>query len=128
MRACSSLQPMTVDQIALILGETQVDFSAEFVPGLDSAVLDADAIAAFRSRWQRKSMRADIARWSAAELLENAELTVDGNPTYASIILLGTTKALSRHLAQAEAVFEYRSSEASIAYQQRQEFRLGFFL
>jgi ATP-dependent DNA helicase RecG len=25
-------------------------------------------------------------------------------------------------------VFEYRSSEASIAYQQRQDFRLGFFL
>ncbi len=128
MRAGSSLQPMTVDQLALILGETQVDFSAEIVPSVDAAALDTDAIAAFRSRWQRKSNRADIAHWSAAELLENAELTVDGKPTYASLILLGTAKALSRHLAQAEAVFEYRSSEASIAYQQRQEFRLGFFL
>lgn len=43
------------------------------------------------------------------------------------MILLGTQKALTRHLAQAEAVFEYRSSEASIPYQQRQEYRRGFF-
>ena len=62
------------------------------------------------------------------ELLENAELTIDGKPTYAGLILLGSQKGLSRHLAQAEVVFEYRSTEASIAYQQRQEYRLGFFL
>ena len=43
------------------------------------------------------------------------------------LILLGTGKAVSRHLAQAEAIFEYRNSEASIPYQQRQEFRRGFF-
>jgi ATP-dependent DNA helicase RecG len=128
MRAGSSLQPMSVDQLALILGETQVDFSAEIVPGVDVTVLDDAAIAAFRTRWQRKSNRADIAHWSTAEMLENAELTLDGKPTYAALILLGTAKGLSRHLAQAESVFEYRSSEAIIAYQQRQEFRLGFFL
>ena len=128
MRAGSSIQAMSVDQIALILGETQFDFSAELVPGVDVTVLDPDAIAAFRDRWQRKSIRTDIANWSTAELLENAELTVGGKPTYASLILLGTAKSLSRHLAQAEAVFEYRSSEANIAYQQRREFRLGFFL
>ena len=128
MRAGSSLQPMSVDQLAVILGETQVDFSAEIAPGVDATVLDDAAIAAFRSRWERKSNRTDIAHWSAAELLESAELTVDSKPTYAGLILLGTAKGLSRHLAQAEAVFEYRSSETSIAYQQRQEFRLGFFL
>ena len=55
---------MTVDQLALILGETQIDFSAELVPGVDATVLDADAIAAFRSRWQRKSGRAEIANWA----------------------------------------------------------------
>ena len=129
MRAGSSLQPMSVDQLALILGETQADFSAELVPNADATtLLDEAAIAAFRGRWRRKSNRAEIGRWSTAELLENAELTIDRKPTYASLILLGTTKAMSRHLAQAEAIFEYRSTEASIAYQQRQEFRMGFFL
>ena len=75
----------------------------------------------------RKSGNAEIDRWSDAALLENAELTVDREPTYAGLILLGTGKAVSRHLAQAEAIFEYRNSEASIPYQQRQEFRRGFF-
>ena len=88
---------MSVDQLALILGETQADFSAELVPNADAAtLLDDAAIAAFRSRWQRKSNRAEIARWSTAELLEIAELTIDRKPTYASLILLGTAKALSR--------------------------------
>jgi ATP-dependent DNA helicase RecG len=35
---------------------------------------------------------------------------------------------LSRHLAQAEVVYEYRLRESSIAYQQRREYRAGFFL
>src|ERR1035438_9288490 len=39
---------------------------------------------------------------------------------------LGTRPALGRRLAQAELVFEYRSSEASIPFQQRIEFRSGF--
>jgi ATP-dependent DNA helicase RecG len=41
MRAGSSLQPMSVDQIGLILGEAQIDFSAELVPGVNTAVLKA---------------------------------------------------------------------------------------
>jgi ATP-dependent DNA helicase RecG len=127
MRAGSSLQPMSVEQITRILGEAQLDFSADIVQGTDVSMLDASAIASFRARWQRKSGRGEIGQWSATEVLENAELTVDGDPTYAGLILLGTEKALARHLAQAEVVFEYRSSETDIAYQQRQEFRRGFF-
>ena len=128
MRAGSSLQPMSVDQIARILSETQIDFSADLVPGGTQTVFDTAAVAEFRGRWQRKSARSEIAHWSTAELLENAELTIDGDPTYAGLILLGTEKAMSRHLAQAEVVFEYRSTEASVAYQKRLELRRGFFL
>jgi len=42
--------------------------------------------------------------------------------------MLGTPNGLGRHLAQAETVFEYRSSEGSVSYQQREEFRRGFLL
>lgn len=52
---------------------------------------------------------------------------VDGGLTYAALILLGTRKALGRHLAQAEVIFEYRASDASGPAQQRKEFRQGFF-
>jgi len=44
------------------------------------------------------------------------------------LILFGTRPALGRHLAQAEIVFEYRSSEASGPAADRQEYREGFFL
>ena len=56
-------------------------------------------------------------------MLANAEQTVDGVPTYATLILFGTQKAVGRYRAQAEAVFEYRNSKASLPYQQRVEFR-----
>ena len=35
---------------------------------------------------------------------------------------------MGRFLAQAEIVFEYRSRESSLPYQQRKEYRQGFFL
>ena len=127
MCAGSSLQPMSLEQITLILNEAQVDFSADLVPGANESSFDSEAVEEFRARWQRKSGRAEIQHWASAKLLEDAELTVDGVPTYAGLILLGTEKALSRHLAQAEAIFEYRSAAASIPYQQRLEFRHGFF-
>jgi len=61
-------------------------------------------------------------------LLKDAELLVDGGVTYAALILLGTRKALGIHLAQAEVIFEYRSKETSLPFQQRKEYRKGFFL
>ena len=127
MRVGSSLTAMNPQQLATILREGTSDFSAEPVAGTTINLLDGDAIAEFRNRWQKKSGNSGIARWNDAKVLANAELTIDGVPTYASLILFGTDKAVGRHLAQAEAVFEYRSSKASLPYQQRVEFRRGFF-
>lgn len=127
MRVGSSLTAMNPQQLGAILREGTVDFSAELVPGADITALEAASIAAFRKRWLKKSGSAEAGRWNDAKLLANAELMIDGAPTYAALVLLGTAKAVSRHLAQAEAVFEYRASEASVAYQQRAEFRAGFF-
>ncbi len=59
---------------------------------------------------------------------DRPELRVDGKLNIAALILFGTRAALGRHLAQAEIVFEYRSSEASGPAQDRIEFREGFFL
>ena len=127
MRVGSSLTAMNPQQLATILREATSDFSAEPVAGTTISLLDSEAIAEFRKRWQKKSGNAGIARWNDAKVLANAELTLDGVPTYAALILFGTDKAVGRHLAQAEAVFEYRNSKASLPYQQRMEFRRGFF-
>jgi ATP-dependent DNA helicase RecG len=128
MRGGEDLVPMTQDMLQRVFAETQPDFSAEPCPSAKEEDLDTRAIEKFRAKWSEKSKRGDLLEMSAGRLLEDAELAIDGAITYAALILLGTRRALGRHLAQAEVVFEYRSDDASIAYQQRKEYREGFLL
>ena len=108
--------------------ETELDFSAQLCPGATLSDLSPEAIALFRTRWAKKSGDARKAQWTDVETLSNAELLVDGQITYAALILLGTHAALGRYLAQAELVFEYRSSEASGPAADREEYRAGFMV
>ena len=91
------------------------------------ADLSAAAVGSFRERWAKKSRDDRKLAWSDVETLTNAELVLDGRPTYAALILFGTRVALGRYLAQGELVFEYRSSEASGPAADREEYREGFF-
>ena len=128
MRGGEDLVPMTPDMLKRIFDESGPDFSAEICPKATLADLAPEAIERFRAVWERRSGNESLRELPAEQLLEDAEFVVDGGITIAALILLGTTKALSRHLAQAEIIYEYRSNEASIPYQQRKEFREGFFL
>ena len=127
MRAGESLRAMTQDEVKRIVLEAGPDFSAEVCPAAGIGDLDAEAVERFRGLWMETSGNASLARAKVEQVLEDAELLCDGRITYAALILFGTHAALGRRLAQAETVFEYRSSEASIPYQQRIEFRQGFF-
>ena len=111
-----------------IFDEACPDFSAEICPNATQADLEPEAVAQFRSRWWRHSRNDSLQERSQDRLLRDAELVTEGGITYAALILLGTYVALGRHLAQAEIVFEYRSSEAPGPASQREEFREGFFL
>ena len=128
MRAGEGLVPMTADMLARIFDEAVPDYSAEICPRATLDDLDPAAIENLRGMWARKSGNEALRNLSAEQLLDDAELVVDGGVTYAALVLLGTHRALGRHLAQAEVIFEYRSSEASTPFQQRREFREGFFL
>lgn len=110
-----------------IFAETGPDFSAEICSGASLNDLDSDAIGEFRERWARKSRDGRKVGWSDLQVLTDAELIIDGHVTYAALILFGTRESLGRWLAQAECVFEYRSSEASGPAADRQEYRAGFF-
>jgi ATP-dependent DNA helicase RecG len=125
-RAGDELRPISSDRLRKVFQESGPDFSADLHPdaGLDD--LDPTLIERFREMWMRKSGKAVLAGIKAWQLLEDAELVVGDKVTYAALVLLGTRPALGRCLAQAELVFEYRSSEASIPFQQRIEFRSGF--
>ncbi|MDR3620868.1 MAG: ATP-binding protein, partial [Paludisphaera borealis] len=92
------------------------------------------AIEDFRRRWIDKARKAEavtladrLASLTHEELLTDAEALTDGKLNYAALVLFGTAQALGRHLAQAEVVFEYRSSDQSGPAQDRQEYRRGFF-
>ena len=127
-RAGDELIGMSDAELRVIFAETGPDFSAEPCPGVTLADLSSDAISTYRARWTKKSRDERKAAWTDIETLTNAELLVDGQVTYAALILFGTRAALGRWLAQAELVFEYRSSEASGPAADREEYREGFFL
>lgn len=126
-RAGDDLVAMTADELREIFGEIGPDFSAQPCPGATMKDLAPEALQEFRARWAKKTRDERRLAWSDQELLINAELQVDNQLTYAALVLFGTHAALGRHLAQAEVVFEYRSTEASGPAADREEYREGFF-
>ena len=117
---------MTPDQLQRIFAEASPDFSSEICTPARLDDLDPTAVDILRQLWQRKSPDQDISIRSVGQLLTDAELLVDGEVTYAALILLGTRKALGKYLAQAELIFEYRSNEVPGPAAERREFRQGF--
>ncbi len=128
MRSHDALVPMTPEKLQQIFAEAEPDFSAQICKEATFGDLDYNAINTFRKRWHRRSGNDELLGIPSEQLLEDAELFVDGGVTYAALILLGTRKALGIHLARAETIFEYRSKETSLPFQQRKEYRKGFFL
>ena len=126
-RAGDDIATLGDAELRAIFAESGPDFSAEPSPA-NVSDLAPSALAAFRERWARKAKSPRISQLPDEQLLADAELLLDGRPTYAALILFGTRAALGRYLAQAEVVFEYRSSEASGPAQDREEYREGFFL
>jgi ATP-dependent DNA helicase RecG len=126
MRAGESLVAMTPDRLRRIFDEVVPDYSAEIVPTATLADLDPEAIDKLRQLWRRKSGNEQLERMGVDQLLADAELVSEGRVTVAALVLLGTRSGLGKHLAQAELVAEYRAADASIAPQQRVEFREGF--
>lgn len=128
MRAGEELTPMTPDMLRRIFDEAGPDYSAEICPGATLADLDDSAIKELRTRWMAQSQKKTLARLSVEQLLADAELADHRGVTYAALVVLGKRPSLGRFLAQAEVVFEYRSSETAGPASQRIEFREGFLL
>ena len=127
-RAGDGMTALSDAELRAFFAETGPDFSAEPCPGASMSDLSPQAIALFRGRWAKMSHDERKAGWTDAETLTNAELLAESHLNYAALILFGTRAALGRLLAQAELVFEYRSSEASGPAAAREEYREGFFL
>lgn len=126
MRGGDELVPMTEDMLKRIFAEAGPDHSASICSRADLNDLDPAAIEVLRQRWSLKSRNAHLAQLSPEQLLADVDLTIEGQVTIAALVLLGTERGLRDHLPQAEIVFEFRSEDGSVAYQQREEFRRGF--
>ena len=126
MRGGEALMPMTPDQLQRIFAEANPDFSSDTCTPAQLDDLDLNAVEILRGLWQRKSPDHDILTRSVKQLLTDAELVIDGQVTYAALILLGKREALGKHLGQAELIFEYRSNETPGPAADRHEFRQGF--
>lgn len=126
-RAGDSLVPLSGDELRRMLNDGAADFTAQACPHASLSDLSSGSLALFKQRWARRSNDARKSAWSDEEALTNAELLADGQLTYAALILFGKPASVGRHLAQAELVFEYRSSDASGPAAFREEYREGFF-
>lgn len=128
MRRGESLVPMTFDRLQAIANENTPDYSAEICPDATFDDLDPEAIERFRRLWAGQPRRAHLLDLSTRQLLEDAELLSDKGVTRAALILLGTSRGVGRHVADAEIIFEYRRSQESIDPTVRESFREGLLL
>ena len=126
-RSGDVLGKMPPEIVRKIYEESGHDFSADICPGAVFTDLDEHAIEAFRNKWIEKTKNVRLKTLTAKQLLTDCEAITPDGITYAALILFGKHGALSKYLAQAEIVFEYRSSDASGPAQQREEFRDAFF-
>lgn len=124
-RAGDNLIPIPENDLRAMFAEAGPDYSAEQTPAT-IADLSSQAISEFRRRWARKSGNPRINECSDRQLLNDAELLSDDHVNVAALILFGTRQTLGKYLAQAELIFEYRSSEAAGPAQDRLELREGF--
>ncbi|MFO0952182.1 MAG: putative DNA binding domain-containing protein [Isosphaeraceae bacterium] len=113
-----SLAGMSEEQLRGVFAEAGRDFTAQPCPAAGLSDLDGRAVEDFRRRWVARSGNSALSALSHEQLLTDAGVLLDGQVTYASLILFGTHQALGRHLPQAEVTFEYRSDNA-IAPQSR---------
>ncbi len=127
-RTGGSLRTMGADELRIALTGATLDFSSDVSADANLEDLDAAAIARFRSLWAARDGGVEHHGWTDEQLLENAELTVDGAVTNAALILLGSERGLARRLPQAELVFEFRQNEADVGSSERREFRSGLLL
>ena len=128
MRRGSSLVDMDDQTLRTILNEGDPDFSAQVVPELTFSDLDVRALEELRRRWAERSGRADFNSIPLEQVIRDLEISDEQGITYAALILAGSEKALTRHLANAEIIFEWRLDKEQIHHDARRTWRAPYLL
>ena len=125
MRAGEDLAPMTPDMLRRIFDEAGPDFPPKSARKPRSPTWIRPRSRTFATVGGRSPATRRWRMRRAEQLLADADLVTPEGITYAALILLGKPKSLGRFLAQAEVIFEYRSSEAPGPANQRDEYPPG---
>ncbi len=118
VRRGESLVQMTADRMKEIALEA-TDTSDRPVLGLTLADLDSEAIEAFRDGVVTKAAQDRLKRryraMDASELLDATGLRLStGKFNEATLLILGTERAIREHLRRAEIIFEYRADPEAL--------------
>jgi len=132
VRHGESLTTMSPEQMRQCVMET-VDMSAEVLPGTSLDDIDPDALAAFRAGVVAKTPTTEQKkRYEGIDplsLLRTLGLSEpDGTLTRAALLLLGREEVIGRRMAQAEIIFERRSTPTAIRYEVRHAVRRPLLL
>lgn len=113
-RVGESLVAMDMQTIKNIVNETQPDFSAGIVSGLDMTGLNKDAISKLREKWAQHSRRTDYEKLTDEQVLHALGLMTDKGLNYACLLLLGKEERLREILLDSEIIFEWRRTKEQI--------------
>ncbi|GHU63643.1 hypothetical protein FACS1894123_06810 [Bacteroidia bacterium] len=127
MRIGDSLRAMSNAELFNTLSERAPDFSATICEGLTFDDLDTEAISLMKADYARKQKNPAFETLSDTQILSDLGLSENGKYNYASLILLGTRKALRKYLPNAEVIIEYRLNHSMIPYTARKEFQESLF-
>ena len=128
MRTGESLRNMTDEEEFAILSESEPDFSAIACAGLTLDDLDENAINELKDAYSNKQENSGLVHLSLERILSDLNLYTNGQLTNAALILLAKTEVLERYLPQAKIIWEYRSSDSQIHYDNRKVILEPLFL
>ncbi|MEK7724186.1 MAG: ATP-binding protein [Acidobacteriota bacterium] len=128
MRTGESLRVMSDDEARAILNEQESDFSEKICKGLTISDLDQKAVATLKEKYSLKADNETFLIQSDEQALIDLDLLVNGQLTYAALILLGKTEKIKEYLPQCAINLEYRENPNNIAFDQRTTFLKPYFL
>ena len=128
IRHGESLAEMPESELRQALNELAPDFSATLVAGMNIPQdIDEVALKNFR-KWRTDKIGNTRALTDPLDtLLADTGLTLDGQPTFACLALLGTEEKIRRLAPQAEIIYEWRGKHGQTNYDFRKEWRAPYF-
>ena len=119
MRIGDSLRNMSDEEMFSILSEQEPDFSAKIVKDFSLEDIDNEAFQILKDSYTAKQRNPLFAQLSTSQILSDLKLITDTKLNYACLILLAKNELLNTRLPPCKIIWEYRSSESQIHFDNR---------